>query len=48
MGKWVKRQGRDEAYNIEYNGFKVGINKGFNKQGEKSGEHLFLLDIKNR
>ena len=33
-GEVVKRQGRDEAYNIEYNGFKVGINKGFNKQGE--------------
>ena len=33
-GEVVKRVGRDEAYNIEYNGFKVGINKGFNKQGE--------------
>ena len=33
-GEVVKRAGRDEAYNIEYNGFKVGINKGFNKQGE--------------
>ncbi|MDY2822685.1 MAG: PBECR2 nuclease fold domain-containing protein, partial [Helicobacter sp.] len=33
-GEVVKRQGRDEAYNIEYKGFKVGINKGFNKQGE--------------
>ena len=33
-GEVVKRKGRDEAYNIEYKGFKVGINKGFNKQGE--------------
>ena len=33
-GEVVKRVGRDEAYNIEYKGFKVGINKGFNKQGE--------------
>ena len=33
-GEAVKRKGRDEAYNIEYKGFKVGINKGFNKQGE--------------
>ncbi|EMZ37263.1 hypothetical protein C826_02125 [Helicobacter bilis WiWa] len=33
-GEVVKRQGRDEAYNIEHKGFKVGINKGFNKQGE--------------
>ncbi|EAL52326.1 conserved hypothetical protein [Campylobacter upsaliensis RM3195] len=32
-GEVVKRKGRDEAYNIEYKGFKVGINKGFNKQG---------------
>ncbi|HEF3568490.1 TPA: hypothetical protein R9126_000127 [Campylobacter upsaliensis] len=33
-GEVVKRTNRDEAYNIEYKGFKVGINKGFNKQGE--------------
>ncbi|EOX1264509.1 hypothetical protein ACPDI4_001027, partial [Campylobacter upsaliensis] len=33
-GEVVKRKGRDEAYNIEYKGFKVGINKGFNKQGK--------------
>ena len=32
-GKVIKRKGRNDAYNIEYNGFKVGINKGFNKEG---------------
>lgn len=33
-GEVVKRKGREEAYNIEYNGYKLGINKGFDKQGE--------------
>ena len=32
-GKIVKRAGRENAYNIEFNGFKVGINKGFNGEG---------------
>ncbi|WP_158649956.1 putative barnase/colicin E5 family endoribonuclease [Helicobacter felis] len=33
-GEITKRQGRAEAYNIEYNGFVVGVNKGYNKQGD--------------
>ncbi len=33
-GEIAKRQGRAEAYNIEYNGFVVGVNKGYNKQGD--------------
>ena len=33
-GEVVKRAGRDEGYNIEYKGYKIGINKGFNKEGE--------------
>ncbi|WP_281769848.1 putative barnase/colicin E5 family endoribonuclease, partial [Helicobacter ailurogastricus] len=33
-GDIVKRQGRTEAYNIEHNGFIVGINKGYDKKGD--------------
>ncbi|WP_270971895.1 PBECR2 nuclease fold domain-containing protein [Campylobacter upsaliensis] len=33
-GEVVKRRGRKNAYNIEHNGFKVGINQGFNQKGE--------------
>ncbi|MFC3848422.1 hypothetical protein ACFOPX_07855 [Helicobacter baculiformis] len=33
-GEIAKRQGRREAYNIEYDGFVVGINRGYNKQGD--------------
>ncbi|EAK3666651.1 hypothetical protein CC191_02700, partial [Campylobacter upsaliensis] len=33
-GEVIKRKGRKNAYNIEHNGFKVGINQGFNQKGE--------------
>ncbi|WP_456237301.1 putative barnase/colicin E5 family endoribonuclease, partial [Helicobacter vulpis] len=33
-GKIVKRQGRTEAYNIEHNGFIVGVNKSYDKKGD--------------
>ncbi|WP_213243998.1 hypothetical protein, partial [Campylobacter vulpis] len=33
-GEVVKRKGRNAAYNIEFNGYKVGINQGFNQKGE--------------
>ncbi|HEC1582659.1 TPA: hypothetical protein R1X64_001589, partial [Campylobacter upsaliensis] len=33
-GEVIKRKSRKNAYNIEHNGFKVGINQGFNQKGE--------------
>ncbi|WP_104753565.1 putative barnase/colicin E5 family endoribonuclease [Helicobacter salomonis] len=32
-GNAIKRAGREEAYNIEHLGFVVGVNKGYDKQG---------------